>query len=163
VHQRLQREKRSEAVVTTLIIAIVGAATGVASLAWNIISSRREGPIIKIRATCSGRGDEMKVSGLVSNAGRFDANLESVWFGWPSAATSPSGGGRSMSGQVPTARIAGIQIPGPMPAESGQEFTITGIDKIDPGLSVALHDRRQVALVVRTASGKRGKKYIKYT
>jgi hypothetical protein len=138
----------------TLIIAIVGAATGITSLAWNIISSQRQGPVIKIRPTCSGRGDDMKVSGIVRNTGRFDANLESLWFGWPSSPSGPGlTSGKLIRGQVPATRIEGIKIPGPMPAESGEEFTITGIDKIDPGLSVALHDRRQVVLQVRTASG----------
>jgi hypothetical protein len=42
------------------------------TLAWNIISSQRQGPVIKIRATCSGRGNDMKVSGLLLNTGRFD-------------------------------------------------------------------------------------------
>jgi hypothetical protein len=150
-------------VLATLIIASIGAATGITSLVWNIVSSQRQGPVIKISATCSGRGEEMKVSGTIRNAGRFPANLDAMTFEWPTAASqSYGGGGTRIRSAIPPANIEGIEIPGPMPAESGSEFTISGIDKIDIGLSIALHDRRGVVLRVQTAAGKRAKKSIKY-
>jgi hypothetical protein len=151
--------------VVTLVIAIIGAATGVASLAWNVISWKRQGPLIRVQATCSGRGPAMKITGIVRNKGRFDATLESAWFRWLAAPQGTGAGaspGRPIQVAIPAANIADMTLSSPLPAESGTEFTITGIGQIDLGLEVALHDRRQVAIMITTASGRQTKKVIRY-
>ena len=38
--------------------------------------------MIKVRATCTGRGGDMKVNGRLSNQGRFDAQLDNCYFAW---------------------------------------------------------------------------------
>ena len=155
--------------MVTLVLSIIGAATGIAALAWNIISFRLEGPLISIRATCSGRGADLKIAGTVRNRGRFDANLESAWLCWSGppkqivrSPGSPTWVASAMSVEIPSTNITNLTIPGLLPAENGQEFVITDIEPIDIGLTVALHDRRVVVFEIRTASGRRVKKTIRY-
>ena len=142
-------------VVAALIIAIVGAVTGVASLCWNIASWQRSGPIVRVQATCSGRGDDMKVYGTVSNTGRFDASLSQLGFGWYLRGTW-------ISVPIPAERVDGLEIPSALPAQNQAEFVITGVASLDPGLSAALHDRRRVEIGFTTGSGKPAQTEIKY-
>src|SRR2546430_11148269 len=72
--------------------AIGSAAIALTSLGWNIFAWRRQGPVIRLRATCTGRGDQMKISGRIFNQGRFDAQVESGSFQWRSSAQAPAGG-----------------------------------------------------------------------
>jgi hypothetical protein len=156
--------------VLTLVLSSIGAASGVISLAWNIISSRRAGPLIDIEAACSGSGADMKVTGSVLNQGRFDAHLKSVLFGWVpglQGASLQTGGltwgySSAIWVEIPPANIANLAIPGLLTAENGQEFVITGLDRIHIGLEVALHEHRRIVMAIRTASGKQTSAVIKY-
>ena len=147
-------------------IAIGGAAVAATSLGWNVFSWRRQGPVVKVSVTCTGRGDDMKLSGSIRNQGRFDAHIERAAFGWYSSPRSsvPNAQGVALRCDVPAEFIKGVTLPLPLPlpAEAGKEFTIVNIPKIDPGLSAALHDCRGVGLIFYTASGKRARAQVKY-
>jgi hypothetical protein len=142
--------------VATLIIAIIGAVTGITSLCWNIASWQRSGPVIEVQVTCSGRGDEMKISGIVKNTGRFDGYLVAAWFGfWVRR--------KWLDIELPADRIDGLEIPGSLSAQKHAEFKIAKIADVDPGLSAALHERREVWLLISTGSGKRAESKVLYT
>jgi hypothetical protein len=142
----------------TLVLAIIGAVTGVVSLAWNVISFRRQGPVIKVRATCTGRGAAMKVTGTVRNTGRLDATLAAAEFQWSPPLQGASRIGLSwdfgppIKVAIPQAYVTNLTFDTVLRADSGKEFVITDAGKIDPGLEAALHDHRRVAIVIRTAS-----------
>jgi hypothetical protein len=145
--------------------AFGGAAVALASLGWNITAWYRQGPVVKLRVTCSGRGAQMKISGRVTNTGRFDARIESASLHWTS---SPQSGNAlvpptSLWCELLADHIEGLTLGQPLPAQSGEEFVINDINGIDLGLAVALHDRRHVTLAFRTASGRKAKKTIKYS
>lgn len=150
----------------TLVVAIIGAVTGVASLAWNVMSFRRQGPVIKVQATCIGRGPAMKITGTVRNTGRLDAALGPARFEWDAplrgvaawtGLTSPP----AITAMIPQANITNLLFGDPLPAASGREFVISDVGQIDPGLGVALHDQRRVKLIITTAS-KAVRKPVKY-
>lgn len=145
-------------------IAIAGAAVAAAALAWNIIAWRRQGPVIRVRAVCTGRGHAMKITGSLSNKGRFDAYIQGAVLRWASFQSNPAIGssGNMIQVDVPSGQLVGIAAGASLPAQSGVEFTVEQVADIDPGLSVALHDRRQVSLAFRTATGKRAKRTVKY-
>jgi hypothetical protein len=143
-------------------IAIAGWATAAAALGWNILSWRRQGPVIKVRAVCSGRGDDMKVSCSVRNQGRFDAHIERISVGWAaSPASGQTRGAVIVLGLTPE-HIEGVTVAFPLAAQTGKEFTVVGIAKFDPGLSAALHDRRDASVAVLTASGKWARGRVRY-
>jgi hypothetical protein len=147
-------------------IAIASTVIAAASLTWNVIAWRRQGPVIKVRATCTGRGDDMEITGSLSNKGRFDARIQAATLTWASFQTNPATlSGRTMIRiDLSPDRITGINLEdaAPLVAQSGTEFTVTRVASIDPGLTVALHDRRQVILTFRTATGKTAKTTVKY-
>jgi hypothetical protein len=143
-------------------IAIAAAAIAAASLAWNVIAWRRQGPVIRVRAVCTGRGDDMKITGGLSNKGRFDAYIQAATITWASFQSSSTISGARIQVDVPPAQLTGITLGKSLPAQTGAEFTVTQVASIDPGLSVALHDRRQVAIAFRTATGKTAKRIVKY-
>ena len=70
--------------------------------------------------------------------------------------------GPRLSLWVPGEFIEGITFGMTLTAQSGHEFTVPRIPDVDPGLSVALHDRREVTIGFTTATGKRARKKIKY-
>jgi hypothetical protein len=61
-------------------IAIAGVVLALLSLAWNIFAWRRQGPALKVKAKCTGRGSAMTVAGSIRNIGRFDAQLDTAMF-----------------------------------------------------------------------------------
>jgi hypothetical protein len=141
--------------------AIGSGTVAIMSLGWNIIAWRRQGPMVKVRATCAGRGDQMKISGRIYNSGRFDAQIESATFRWLSWSGSNSAP-RKLTCELQANHVQGITLPLPLPAESGHEFTVIDLNGVDPGLMVALHDARSATLTFRSASGKHAKTRIKY-
>ncbi len=145
-------------------IAIAGAAIAAASLAWNIIAWRRQGPVIKVSATCTGRGDDMKIMSSLSNKGRSDAYVQGATLTWASSQSNlgTSSGRTMIHVDLLQDRITGIALGASLPAQRGAEFAVTQVASIDPGLSVALHDRRQVILKFRTATGRTAKRTVKY-
>jgi hypothetical protein len=145
-------------------IAIASATIAAASLAWNIVAWRRQGPVLTVRAACTGRGNDMKITGSLSNKGRFDAYIQNATVTWASAQSSSStwSGKTMIRIDVPASQLTGITLGTSLPAQSGAEFAVTQVADIDTGLSVALHDRRQVILAFRTATGKMAKRTVKY-
>ncbi len=141
----------SEATVA-LVVAIVGAATGVVSLGWNVVNARQQGPVIKFSATYAGSGDAVIIYGNVRNTGRFDAYLLCAVLLWPK-------GGHIA---VPPDHVTAGEIPGPLPAQRSQDFSITGVASIDPGLSAALRDYLPVQLSFVTESGQVRMRTVKY-
>jgi hypothetical protein len=140
-----------------LIVAIVGATTGIASRGWNMITWRRQGPALKAKAEVVGRGDQMVITGSLRNVGRLDATVTKIILGWLSTA-----GRRVRIELAPDGHLTGMDIPHPLPAQAGTEFTITDIEAIDPGLYLVLHDSRPVAIIFITATGTEAKAQIKY-
>jgi hypothetical protein len=120
-------------------IAIAGLVIAILSLTWNIFSWRRQGPTLRIKASCTGRGATMTVSGSVRNIGRLNTDLENVSVSWTK-------GGAPFGYYVPHRFIKGLTLPQSLPAENGTEFKIINLRDIDPGLEAALHDRRNVGL-----------------
>lgn len=142
--------------------AIGSAAVAVASLGWNVVAWRRQGPVLRVRATCTGRGNDMQISGSVRNTGRFDAHIQRAEFRWMASSGASGSGGPTVSCDLPADHIDGLNLPAPLLAQAGCEFTVTDLNGIDLGLSVALHDRRPVTLKFHTASGKTAKGKVKY-
>jgi hypothetical protein len=142
--------------------AIGGGGIALLSLGWNVIAWRRQGPVVKVQATCSGRGADMKISGSIRNEGRFDAHIERAWLGWLSSSTTANTSGRPLSCPLPPTHLQGASLPQSLPAQTGSEFTVVDVSAIDPGLNVALHDHRDVTLAFRTASGRTAKARIRY-
>jgi len=104
----------------------------------------------------------MKISGRISNSGRFDAHIDSATFNWRSSPEGSVAGSKALSCDLSADHIQGIALPLHLPAQTGQEFAVTDLREVDLGLAVALHDRRLVTLTFRTASGKKAKARIKY-
>jgi hypothetical protein len=116
-----------------------------------------------VRATCSGRGDTMKISGTIRNVGRFDSNIERATFQWPASPEGSMGTQpRRLSSEVRDDYILGLKLPMPLPGEAGSEFSIINLRDVDLGLAVALHDRRAVTLTFHTASGRKGSGKVRY-
>lgn len=117
-----------------------------------------------MKATCTGRGGEMKVSGSIRNVGRHNAQIDRVWVQWTSASASGSSGasGQQLSTWIDAEHISGVTLQLELPAQRGYEFTVTGIYEIDRGLDAALHDRRRARIGLVTATGKRAGSTIRY-
>ncbi len=62
--------------------AIGSATIALGSLGWNIAAWWRQGPVLKVSATCRGRSPEMKLSGRIWNIGRGEARVERAQFAW---------------------------------------------------------------------------------
>jgi hypothetical protein len=140
-------------------IAIVGIVIGLFSVGWNVFTWRRQGPIFKLKAKCSGRGNRMAIAGSISNIGRSDAEIETGMFQW----MAPYGAGsRKISCELPDDNIRGMTLPLSLSSEKGTEYKIGMLDQIDQGLSSALHDHRSVTLIFRTVTGRKAKGKIKY-
>jgi hypothetical protein len=141
-------------------IALAGLVMSVVSLAWNIYAWRRQGPALKVKAKCTGRGPAMTLAGTITNVGRFDAQLEKATFAW--VIPPPGNSSTRLTCDVPDRLITGLTLPQSLPAEKGAEFKIVSLRDLDPGLEVALHDHRAAQLVFHTASGRKGSGSIKY-
>jgi hypothetical protein len=140
-------------------IAIAGLVIALFSVCWNIFAWRRQGPVLKLKAKCSGRGNQMAIAGRISNIGRSDAQIEKGMFEW----MAPTGGGsRKIRCDLPDDNIRSMTLPLSLASEKGTEFKIDLAIAIDQGLSSALHDHRLVTLIFRTATGRRAKARIKY-
>jgi hypothetical protein len=61
-----------------LIVAIVGAATGLAALVWNVVSWQRQGPNVTLQAWFS----DDQVAAYIWNTGRADAHITHLQFRW---------------------------------------------------------------------------------
>jgi hypothetical protein len=141
--------------------ALSSTAISFLSLGWNAVVWRGQGPIVKVRASCGGRGDQMKISGRLYNSGRSGAVIEGAEFAWLSSAGGNSTAKR-LSCQLPPGNVGGIAFPLSLPAGTGHEFTITDIKSIDLGLEVALHDARWTRLTFRSASNRRARGVVKF-
>jgi hypothetical protein len=140
-------------------IAIVGIVIALFSVGWNIFAWRRQGPVLKLKAKCAGRGNRMAIAGRISNIGRSDAQIENGMFQW----LAPTGSGsRKLHCNLPEDNIRGMTLPLSLLADKGTEFKIDLAIAIDQGLSSALHDQRPVTLTFRTATGRKAKGKIKY-
>ena len=145
-----------------LIVAIVGAATGIASLGWNMIAWRRQGPALVGEAKVVGRGDQMIITGRLRNVGRMDATVNKITLSWLSPAGSWATRPARLRIELVDGHLKGMDIPHPLPAQAGTEFTIADIEAIDPGLYLALHDGREATIRFITASGAEARAKIKY-
>jgi hypothetical protein len=145
-------------------IATAGIVIALFSVGWNIFTWRRQGPVLKLKAKCSGRGNDMTIAGRVSNIGRLDAQIETGMFEWtvPGTSSGPSGSPIKLRCDLPSANIQGMTLPYSMSAEKGTEFKVDLVSQLDQGLTSALHDHREVYLIFRTATGRRAKGKIKY-
>lgn len=78
--------------VTTLVIAIIGAITGVAALAWQVITWRQSGPVVVVTATQAfptyGPGvGEPHVNVTASNSGRSPVTVKGWGLRFPDGQT----------------------------------------------------------------------------
>jgi hypothetical protein len=145
-------------------IAIAGIAIALFSLGWNIFTWRRQGPVLKLKAKCSGRGSDMTIAGRISNIGRLDAQIETGMFEWlvPGTGSGTPSSPIKLRCDLPSANIQGITLPHSLSAEKGTEFKVDLASQIDPGLTSALHDHRDVYLIFQTATGRKAKGKINY-
>jgi hypothetical protein len=139
-------------------IAIAGISIALLSLGWNVFAWRRQGPVLRLKAKCSGRGNRMAITGRISNIGRSDAQVETGMFEW----IASSGSSRKIRCDLPEDNIRGMTLPLLLAAEKGTEFKIDLAIAIDQGLSSALHDQRHVTLIFRTATGRKAKGNVRY-
>jgi hypothetical protein len=143
-------------------IAIAGLVVAAVSLGWNVFMWRRQGPVLRVKATCTGRGSEMKISGIIRNVGRYDAQIDRVWVQWTSTSPGGTASGQQISTWIEAEHISGVTLKMELPAQRGYEFTVTGIYEIDRGLDAALHDRRRAQIGFVTATGKKAGGTIRY-
>jgi hypothetical protein len=136
-------------------IAIGAAVIALVALGWNVFSWWKTGPVLKVRATCEGRGDQMRITGRLTNTGRASAHIDGAQFAWHAASPRGSAPGAALRWDLSADRITGITFGQELAAHDGHEFVID-LDGMDVGLSVALHDRRRVRLSFFTASGRWG-------
>ena len=136
--------------------AIGSAVAAFSSLGWNIFAWVRQGPVLRLRATCTGRGDRMRISGRISNSGGTDAHLESAWFHWSYRMF------QRLRCPVPADHIDGMTLPMTLATQRACEFDVIDLSGIDPGLAALLHSRRLAILRFRTQSGKVTSAGIRY-
>ncbi|MGB3440830.1 MAG: hypothetical protein WBA97_18940 [Actinophytocola sp.] len=141
------------------VIAIGGAMLAAASLLWNIVAWRRQGPVVRVEATCSGRGNEMKIQGRIFNKGRLDAQVIRVSAGWGISSENVRFGPKA---DISAKYVNGLNFPMLIEAQRGYDFTIEPIPEVDAGLSSALHDNRSAQLRFHTASGRVARAKIKF-
>jgi hypothetical protein len=104
----------------------------------------------------------MKISGRIVNVGRLDAHIEGAVFRWNSSSDDGLMRVTALACGLPDDHVQSMTLPLALPAQTGSEFSVVDLNGVDLGLAVALHDRRNVALVFRTASGKSIRGRIKY-
>jgi hypothetical protein len=136
--------------------AIGSAVAAFSSLGWNIFAWVRQGPVLRLRASCAGRGDKMKISGRISNSGGTDAHLESGLFRWE------PGLFKELTCPLPADHLEGMTLPTTLAVQTAREFTVFDLSGIDPGLAAHLHNRRLATLRFKTQSGKVTSAGIKY-
>jgi hypothetical protein len=143
-------------------IAIVAALVALGTLGWNIYTWKRQGPVLKVRATCNGRGTAMAISANVFNAGRFDSFIAGATLQWAASAEGMNTP-KTFSCDVPAEYVPGLDtFQRPLQAQTGFEFTIVNLRELDPSLDLALHEGRSAKLIVRTATGAKASGKIKY-
>jgi hypothetical protein len=126
-----------------LIVAIVGATTGLAALAWNVISWRRQGPSVTLDAWFE-IGD--RVSATAWNTGRSDAHISHFTFMWfePDLADAavPHHANIASRNVTPADRR--------VPANGSLHVTITNLDLVLGALLDNLRAGEKVLLIART-------------
>jgi hypothetical protein len=137
-------------------IALGASAIALVSLGWQVYSWRRTGPVVKVRATCTGRGKDMTLGGTVVSAGRAEARVVRAsfeWFAWSSGGGSAT---RKVTCPLPADHLDGIAFPLVMPVQTDYEFSVKDLATVDPGLWAALHESRPVKIVFHQPTGRAG-------
>lgn len=142
-----------------LCTGIVGAVSGLGSVAWNVRSWKREGPLLRVTARVSGRGDDMIVRGMIRNAGRFETTVTDVYIIWAQhdamKVMREKGVSEAVSSvQVPTdGHLLSMMLPQVIKAQSRVEFTITAISAIDPRIPRDVEADAILRVTFETAAG----------
>ena|SRR5258708_7820020 len=132
-----------------LIVAIVGASTGLAALAWNVISWQRQGPSVTLDAWFE-NGD--RVTARAWNTGRSDAHISGFGFTW----FEPDLAGAEVAHRASVAPGDVTPDDTRVPANGSLNVTITNLDVVLGALQSSLRTgqkvgpRRWVWLMART-------------
>jgi hypothetical protein len=97
--------------VTTLIIAIIGAVTGVGSLAWQVVAFTQSGPRVNVTAfqallIADDAADDWHVTVTATNSGRAPVTVKGWGFRMPNGKTIHMISNLSLSASLPH-RLAG--------------------------------------------------------
>jgi hypothetical protein len=141
--------------LAALIVAIIGAATGVVALAWNVATWRRQGPMVTLDAWFSG-GNE--ITATAWNTGRSDAHIAHFSFMW--TGTEPDDEEETLFANVSSDNV---QInDDSVPAHGSAHLRILHLEQILGGLLLALENHGKVMLVARTGPREQVTTLVRY-
>lgn len=133
--------------LAALIVAIVGAATGIAALGWNVITWGRQGPVVSLDAWFLPTDKGSEIYGTVWNSGRSDAHIHHFRVMWTATGSDHEETSRA---NVPLKNVEMRPHGGPIPANGSAQFTIRDPDLIMGDLLATLDAGGKVILVART-------------